>query len=233
MTLVKILGPSMVALGLAAAPIPPASAHHPLEEMEEALRERDRYLELTEREAPVFASLRDADGRSFSLEDFRGKVVVLNFLFATCTDVCPLHSDLIASLQEQINALPIGDEVRFITITTHPELDTPEILRSYGARHGLDPASWMFLTSGPERPAETRGLAQRYGLKFTPVSHNQFVHGVVTHLIDQEGMLRARYHGLRFDQTNFVDHVHVLLDHELDVRDGQSVWGAIRSILGW
>ena len=196
-----------------AFPGSPARGHHTLKQMEEALREREHYLQPVEKPAPSF-TLKDADGRAGRLEDFRGKVVVLNFIFATCTDVCPLHSELIAKIQEKVNVLPVPvrELVQFITITTHPEFDTPEVLKAYGPARGLDSTNWTFLTSGPERPAETRELAERYGLKFTPVGNGQFVHGVVTHLIDQKGVLRARYHGLKFNPVNMMVHINALID---------------------
>jgi protein SCO1/2 len=121
-----------------------------------------------------------------------------------------LHSDLIGRIQSKTKTL--RGKVQFITITTHPEFDGPEVLKPYGAVHGLDPVNWVFLTSGPERPAETRELAERYGVKFTPVGNGQFVHGVVTHVIDQNGVLRARYHGLRFNLTNLIVHVNTLIN---------------------
>ena len=214
---VVISGRAMAILAVAAMalafPGSPARGHHTLKQMEEALREREHYLQPVEKSAPSF-TLKDADGRAVRLEDFRGRVVVLNFIFATCTDVCPLHSELIAKIQEKVNMLPVPvrELVQFITITTHPEFDTPKVLKAYGPARGLNPSNWLFLTSGPERPTETRELAERYGLKFTPVGNGQFVHGVVTHLIDQKGVLRARYHGLKFNPVNMMVHINALID---------------------
>lgn len=203
------LAPAIGLALLVLAAASPAGAHHTLKQKEEALRYRENYLEVTDRVAPTF-TLKDADGRTVRLEDFRGKVVTLNFVFAACTDVCPLHSDLIGRIQGKAKAL--RSKVQFITISTHPEFDTPEILKPYGTIHGLDSENWMFLTSGPERPAETRELAESYGVKFTPVGNGQFVHGVVTHVIDQNGVLRARYHGLKFNLMNLIVHVNTLIN---------------------
>lgn len=186
-----------------------AAAAHSLEELEGELSARERYLQVVDTPAPDFALL-DADGREVRLADFRGKVVVLNFIYASCPDVCPLHSERIAKIQAMVNRTPMRDLVAFITITTDPERDTPAVLKDYGAAHGLDPVNWVFLTSGPDRPAATRELAERYGLKFTPTDDGYLMHGVVTHLIDKSGNLRARYHGLKFDPTNFVVHVNAL-----------------------
>src|SRR5712692_3157822 len=95
--------------------------------------------------------------------------------------------------------------VAFITITTDPRSDTSKVMRDFGAAHGLDPVNWVFLTSGPGRPDDTtRQLALAYGLKFTLSEDGSQMHGVVTHIIDQDGRLRARFHGLKFEPINMV-----------------------------
>ena len=43
------------------------------------------------------------------LSDFSDKIVVLNFIFASCTDFCPLHSELIAEVQKKVNDTPMKD----------------------------------------------------------------------------------------------------------------------------
>ena len=154
--------------------------------------------------------MRDDTGGAVALADFAGKVVVLNFLYTNCPDVCPLQSALIANLQAHINRAARGDMVRFITITTDPERDTPAVMRAYGAAQGLDRATWSFLTTDDEDGQATRTLARDYGLKFTPGDDGYLLHGVVTHVIDRYGTLRARYHGLRVDPVSIIDYINAL-----------------------
>lgn len=182
---------------------------HSLEELEKKLLEQEAYVEIANRPAPSF-TLQNADGALISLIDFRGAVVVLNFMYANCPDVCPLQSESIASIQELINETPMRDMVQFISITTDPKNDTAEILGAYGGQHGLDSANWTILTSGPDQPAATRALAESYGLKFTKSEEGNQIHGVVTHIIDKSGNLRARYHGLKFNEINVIVHLNAL-----------------------
>lgn len=179
---------------------------HTIADLEMILGEQEFYVELTNRPAPEFA-LQDAAGRQVRLSDFRGKVVILNFIYASCKEACPLQSDVIALIQRTVNSGPLRDKVQFISITSDPERDTAEVLTAYGPTHFLDPVNWMFLTSGPAKPTETRELGERYGLQFTLVADGDFIHGVVTHVIDQNGVLRARFHGLKFDPANLVAYV--------------------------
>lgn len=215
---------SMFVLTLALAP---RAGAHSLEELEKALSERESFVEFRNEAAPEF-TLQDADGHPVRLGDFRGKVVILNFIFASCTDVCPLQSERIAAIQKDVNQTPMRELVQFLTITTDPERDTAEVLKPYGSIHGLDPVNWVFLTSGAERPDETRSIAMRYGLRFTPTPDGQFMHGVVTHLVDKEGLLRARYHGLKFDPTNFIVHVNALVNDFHKPHEEPSLWTRLR-----
>jgi protein SCO1/2 len=197
------LGLMLVLAGVASA------AAHSLKDLEGQLLKRERYVQMMSKKAPEFA-LQDTNGRRIRLSDFAGKVVVLNFVYTNCPDVCPLHSEAIASIQEAINPTPMKDVVQFVTIMTDPERDTPVVMQAYGSTHGLDPINWVFLTSGTDESEATRELAGRYGLKFTPSKDGYQMHGIVTHLIDKSGNLRARYHSLKFNETNMIIHINAL-----------------------
>lgn len=199
---------STFALALIALGTAPAAAHS-LEELVGKLKKGEKYLQVVHEPATEF-TLQDADGREVGLADFRGKVVVLNFIYTNCPDVCPLHSERIAEIQEMIGPTPMRDLVQFITITTDPANDAPEVMKAYGPAHGLDPVNWVFLTSGQSQPAATREVAGRYGLKFTRVEDDYLLHGLVIFLIDKSGDIRAKYHGLKFKPVNFVLHVNAL-----------------------
>ena len=193
-------------LGLGAAL---AAFAHSLDELEGDLIEREAYLEVVDGAAPGFA-LTSADGREIHLSDYRGSVVVLWFFYTNCPDICPLHSEMVARIQEMANATPMREAVQFIAITTDPSHDDAAALAEYADIHGLDPANTVLLTSGPAAPAATREIAGHYGLKFTPQGDAYQLHAAVTHVIDKSGNLRARYHGLKFDPTTFVVHLNAL-----------------------
>lgn len=219
------------ALGCAVAAPLPAIAHS-LESLQADLHENEQFFEEKNQPAPDF-SLHDAGGRPVRLADFRGKVVVLNFVYTQCPDVCPLHAEAIAQVQEMVNVTPMKDGVAFVTVTTDPARDTPEILRAYGGDHGLGPANWQFLTSGPDQPEDaTRKLAEAFGHTFTPTEDGMQMHGTVTHIVDQDGTWRGNFHGLDFEPVNLVTFVNALTNigvphgHE---EEASSWWASVRS----
>lgn len=199
-----------VAVLVAAATLATAARAHSLEELQDKLFKDEKYYQKLDKPAPDF-TLGDADGKVYRLAEFRGKVVVLHFIYASCPDVCPLHADRIAGIQTMVNQTPMKERVQFISISTDPENDTPEILRGYGPVHGLDDVNWVFLTALPGQPKDiTRKLVEAYGHKFKRAENSQLVHGVVTHVIDKEGRLRGNFHGLDFADVNLVMLVNAL-----------------------
>ena len=215
-------------LTLIAGAVAPAAAHS-LQSLENQLGNREKYFQPLNKEAPEF-ELQDPDGRLVGLADFQGKVVVLHFVYTNCPDVCPLHAVRIAAIQEMVNQTPMRDLVQFVTVTTDPVNDTPEVMRAYGPARGLDPANWTFLTSGPDRLSATRELVEKFGHKFTEVEGGYQVHSVVTHVIDGERHWRGNFHGLKFEPTNFVLFINALVDehhHRHDQRSDPSVWDRV------
>jgi protein SCO1/2 len=190
---------------------PPATAHHPGADLDKLMGSEEKFFQVIDEPAAPPFELAEADGKVVRLSDFSGKIVVLNFIFASCTDFCPLHSEVIAEVQEKINATPMKNRVQFLTVTTDPAKDTPEVLRAYGPTHGLDAVNWMFLTTRQGQPEDTtRRLAEEYGLKFELVDDEQQMHGIVTHVIDRGGRFAARFHGMRFDPLNMVLYINGL-----------------------
>jgi protein SCO1/2 len=212
-------------LALAAAVITPTALAHSVDELETMLGDKEKFFQPLDEPAPEF-TLRNADGAAVDLADLRGKVVVLHFIYASCPDVCPLHAERIAEVQAMVNQTPMKEQVQFITITTDPANDTPEVLRDYGPAHGLDPVNWAFLTTTPDQPEDsTRRLAEAYGHRFDKTEEGYQVHGVVTHVIDKDGQWRANFHGLKFEPINLVMFVNALVnDVQRPHGHGQQSW---------
>lgn len=215
---------------LAAAMTAAAGAHSP-KQLETMLGDREKYFQAIEKPAPGFA-LQDPVGKHVNLSELRGKVVVLHFIYASCPDICPLHAEKVAEVQGMVNQTPMKEQVRFVTITTDPTNDTPDVLRGYGDQHRLDPVNWVFLTKRPEQAEElTRNLAEQFGHKFLKTEDGYQVHSIVTHIIDREGRWRANFHGLRFEPSNLVVFLNALVNDAHPKRD-RSRWERLKSLFG-
>lgn len=71
------------------------------------------------------------------------KPIMLNFIFASCTTICPVLSAGFAEFRRRLGA--DAADVQFVSITIDPEHDTAEVLKKYGGRFGAD-QGWVFLT---------------------------------------------------------------------------------------
>ena len=140
--------------------------------------------------APEFALI-DQDGKRFLSTSLRGKIVVLDFIYTTCTDVCPLFTANFARLQRRLNPEHKSDVI-FVSITTDPEIDSPKVLKAYAQRHGADFGNWVFLT-GTE--TQLKEAWKSFGIRVIHKGRGLVQHDSVTTLIDRQGTRRFNHFG--------------------------------------
>jgi protein SCO1 len=97
---------------------------------------------------PTLKLVRD-DGRRVELADELndGRPVVLNFIYTTCSGICPLASHVFAQLQHELGTQ--RDHVHLVSISIDPEEDTPARLRAYARQYSAGP-SWQHYTGTVE-----------------------------------------------------------------------------------
>lgn len=78
----------------------------------------------------------------------KDKIVVLNFMYATCEGVCPRITSNLQQVQKILGDR-MGKDIFFYSITLKPEKDTPEVLRDHVKMHKIKPG-WLFLTGAPK-----------------------------------------------------------------------------------
>ena len=156
--------------------------------------------------APEF-NLTTQEGKRLSLSDFRGKVVALTFIYASCADTCPILTAKMAGLQARLGP-DFGARVAFVSISVDPERDMPEVLKRYAEGHGAKLAGWAFLTG---TPAEIREVARRYGIYYKKMPRGDVDHTFLTSVIDQRGTLRVQYLGVRFDPDELLRDLRSLI----------------------
>jgi protein SCO1/2 len=101
------------------------------------------------------------EGRTVRFFDdlIAGKVVVVNFIYTSCPDACPLETAKLVEVQDLLGER-VGGDVFFYSISIDPERDTPAVLREYAERFQVGPG-WLFLTGDS---ADIRLLRQKLGL---------------------------------------------------------------------
>ena len=136
--------------------------------------------------------LTDHNGQPRSLNDFKGKMVVVFFGYTQCPDVCPTSMAELAEVKASLGA--DAGKLQGIFITVDPERDTPEVLKAYMGN--FDP-SFLALRPTPEQLA---ALAKDFKIYYkrvdgkTPTSYSMD-HSAGSYVYDTQGRLRlyARY----------------------------------------
>ncbi len=100
-----------------------------------------------------------------------GKIVVLNFIYTTCPDTCPLETAQLIKVQDILKER-LGKDVFFYSISIDPEHDTPEVLKEYREQFG---ARWTFLTG---REPDIVSLRKKLGLYIDEIQDDSGNHNV-------------------------------------------------------
>lgn len=162
-------------------------------------RGKGAYREIGET-VPGF-SLLDQNGRVVDSTRWRGKQIMLNFIFTRCpvATMCP------AATAKMISAQKLAREVRvpnleLISITLDPAYDTPGVLREYADTRGIDTANFSLLT-GPE--TAIKDLLTQFGV-IAEFDGDMLKHTLTTLLIDEQGRIVHRADGSMWEAKDFV-----------------------------
>ena len=140
------------------------------------------------REAPAF-SLDGSNGKKLSLRDYLGKVVIVEFGYTFCEEVCPVTLARLTEVSKRLGSA--ARDVQLIYVTVDPERDSPERLREH-----LGAFNPSFLGATGAR-AELGAVQKAYGVVARQVvSRNQALAYAVDHssslyLVDRQGKLRG------------------------------------------
>jgi protein SCO1 len=98
----------------------------------------------------------------------KGKIVIISFIYTSCTDICPLTTARIAQLEDKLGDL-VGRDVFILSMTVDPERDTPERLKEYAEAFGAGPG-WSFVTGKPE---DIRAINYKFGERSQVLSEHR------------------------------------------------------------
>jgi protein SCO1 len=137
-------------------------------------------------------ALLNQDGKTVRLSDFRGKTLLLTFIYTRCPlpNFCPRISSQFAAVNRELAKDPqVNAKTDLLSISIDPKYDTPSVLHKYGLAYlNEDPKGfehWQFAVPSPEN---LRKLADAFGLLYEE-EDNQITHSMSTVLVDSDGRL--------------------------------------------
>jgi len=100
------------------------------------------------------------EGQALKFYDdlIKDKIVVVMFIYTSCTDICPLTTARMTQIEDRLGAA-VGRDIFIVSMTVDPVTDTPQRLKEYARRFGTGPG-WTFVTGKPE---DIRAINYRLG----------------------------------------------------------------------
>lgn len=161
-------------------------------------------------------SLPDIEGRDVTQADFDGRIRLMSFIFTQCPDICPITTANMVEIQKKLKEQNnFGNQVAFISATFDPDNDTPEVLKQYAERMGMDLAGWTLLRG---KEYETIELASKFGISILRTDDGQFAHTLTSLLlIDGNNQVHKIYKmGQEMDNELILSDITFLLDELKD-----------------
>ena len=138
--------------------------------------------------------LKNQSGHDVGLANLKGKVWVADFMFTTCSGICPMMTKNMSSLQKGISQYK---DVNLVSISVNPESDSPEVLNAYAQKYNAHGDQWLFLTGSRDQIQKLAVQSFKIGDMKEIVFHSSlFV------LVDRKGIIRGYYDGTDEERLN-------------------------------
>jgi protein SCO1/2 len=178
----------------------PMPASTSLSDGPQPLREGDQ--------VPADLTLLDHTGTPIQMADFRGRAVILTFIYTSCPlpDYCPLMSKHFATLQPMLRE-KFGDQAHLLSISFDPDTDTPAVLRGYAASYTDRLDTWTFATGDTSQVNRATSLFQVY----TKPEAGEITHNLVTAVIRPDGTVQRLFRGNEWTPEEIVRSLEKIL----------------------
>ena len=134
------------------------------------------------------------NGESVSLDDLKGHVWVADFIFTNCETVCPPMTAHMKELQSKAKAEDL--DVRMVSFSVDPKVDTPEKLKEFAANYSITYDNWDFLTGYEQKEIEDFAMESFKTIVQKPQDSDQVIHVSNFYLIDKNGVIMKDYSGV-------------------------------------
>jgi len=150
----------------------------------------------------------DRQGRQVRLADYRGKPLLVNFIYTGCTSACPAGTRLLAQTIGKARGVVGADSFRVVTIGFNLPYDSPSALRDFARRFGLETANWEFLTP---YEGQLEALLAEFGFSYVRTSWG-FDHTSQVSVVDAQGRIYRQVYGDSFPLWYLIEPLKELVE---------------------
>ncbi|OGW51978.1 MAG: hypothetical protein A2Z50_05000 [Nitrospirae bacterium RBG_19FT_COMBO_42_15] len=128
--------------------------------------------------------LLDQDGNRFSLSEYIGKPLIINFVYTNCSHVCHISTAILAGIRDDM-IRELGQKVNILTVSFDYEMDTPQRMKEYGENFTKNFRYWRF-AAGDKKAIE--GLTEEFGFSYQKTKEG-FDHINMISVMDSKGKI--------------------------------------------
>jgi len=144
--------------------------------------------------------------------DYKGKVFVVEFFFASCPTICPIMNKNLIYVQDQ---LLDRENFGIASFSIDPFNDTPSVLKEYAERYGVVNMDWHLMSGPLEEIYDLANEGFNIFAQQMPNAPGGFEHAGMFALVDKNGFIRSRVD----EFGNPIIYYRGAIDHEIGVND--------------
>lgn len=187
--------------------------HHPVVAQSEtgaATLDRTKAIQISQQaigRQPADATLLDQRGRPVRLSDYRGKPLLVSFIYTGCFQVCPTTTRALHEAVQNLGNTIGFDKFNVVSIGFNQPFDTPEAMRTFAIQNGVTSSNWELLS--PHRDV-IGPLARDFGFSYVANAAG-FDHVLAVTVLDGQGRIYAQVYGENLSPTELGEPVRQLL----------------------
>lgn len=143
------------------------------------------------------------DGKTVTMSDLKGKVLVTAMIFTSCKTACPKLTGEMKEIADLVGKVD-ADDIQYVLVSIDPENDTPEVMNAYLNNNHFDHKYWTFLRSSENN---TRNLANIMAVKYKEISPMDFSHSNIISVYSKTGVLAFQKEGVGTDNVPLVNEI--------------------------
>lgn len=152
-------------------------------------------------------TLLDRQGRPVRLSSYRGKPLLVSFIYTGCFQVCPTNTRSLHEAVQDLQKIVGPDQFNVVSIGFNQPFDSPQALRSFAAQHSITAANWEFLSP---HPSIVEPLTRDFGFSYAATSAG-IDHVLEVTLLDAQGRIYTQVYGDRLSPDKLGEPVRQLL----------------------
>ena len=155
-------------------------------------------------------TLLDREGRPVRLADYRGKPLLVSFMYTGCFQVCPTSTRAIAAALDGMGRSMDPRQFNIVSIGFNLPADSPQSMKAFAAQQRISAANWEFLSP---HPSAVEGLTRDFGFAYAP-TQSGFDHLLQVTVVDAEGRIYRQVYGDDFSADQLAEPIRQLLRNQ-------------------